>query len=122
MYTAYLLDKRTRDFLLKEFKPRYCREVAHHVTEAFGVPEGTSPPKDAILEVVGYLDSQDGLEVLIVSVNGRTMRPDGSVYHVTWSLDPDKYRPYDSNEVIAKSDSWQKALYSNLSFTPAVLR
>jgi hypothetical protein len=33
-------------------------------------------------------------------IDGSTSRPDGSVYHITWSLGPGR-KPVDSNKVIA---------------------
>ena len=56
--------------------------------------------------VVGYAVAEDGLEALIVAVDGSTTRPDGGTYHITWSLGGD-YRPKDSNTVI-KNNGYKK--------------
>ncbi len=40
---------------------------------------------------------------MVVTVNGAADRPDGSTYHITWSLDRARGRePVESNEVIAR--------------------
>ena len=98
-YTGWVLTEATRKTLLEMFPPKYDKVVAHHITFAFNVTEEDVPP-EAIASVVGYRDSFDGLEVLVVEVNGSTERDDGSVYHITWSLDPDMYTPKDSNKLL----------------------
>lgn len=101
LYSAYLLSQTGRKTLMDIFKPKYSRIVAHHVTVQFGNVTENSVPDAADIEVVGYIDSGDGLEALVVSVNGAVDRPDGSVYHITWSLQ-NGYKPVDSNKVIKK--------------------
>lgn len=101
LYSAYLLSQTGRKTLMDIFKPKYSRVVAHHVTVQFGNVTEDSVPDAADIEVVGYIDSGDGLEALVVSVNGAVDRPDGSVYHITWSLQ-NGYKPVDSNKVIKK--------------------
>lgn len=99
-YTAYVVDQTNRDTLRKKFPPKYSKSIGNHVTISHGVPKDTQVPSPAQLKVIGYVDSEDGLEALIVSVNGSSTRPDGKTYHITWSLDPEKYSPKDSNELI----------------------
>ena len=101
-YTAYVLDNASREQLLAKFPPKYPKEVAHHITVEYPAPENAVAPPAAKVNVVGYVDSGDGLEALVVSVNGKSERPDGKTYHITWSLDPTKYSPKDSNELIQK--------------------
>lgn len=101
-YTAYVLDQSSRDVLSKKFPPKYSDFIGHHVTVAFGVPSDSQPPPAAMLKVVGYIDSGDGLEALVVSVDGKVERDDGKIYHVTWSLDRSKYKPVDSNAVLGQ--------------------
>lgn len=100
MYTAYVLSQHSRHMLLKKFQPKYSRLIAHHTTVKFGVPKDAVAPDPANLVVVGYVDSGDGIEALVVSVNGETRREDGSVYHITWSLDPTAYKPVDTNKYL----------------------
>jgi len=105
-YSAYVLDDASRSSLLGLYQPKYSKIVAHHVTYAFGTSSLDDLPPAGSYEVVGYADSEDGLEALVVEVNGTTEREDGSIYHITWSLDPDKYKPVDSNKLLKKG--WNK--------------
>lgn len=103
MYTAFVLDEESRSKLAAKFPPKYENFVGHHVTESFGVDPDTEVPQPADLRVIGHLDSGDGLEALVVSVNGLHHRPDGNIYHITWSIDPKSgYKPKDSNELLMK--------------------
>ena len=120
MYTAYVLDDDSRQELLTRFPPKYPSVIGHHITERFGVPESTSVPKKAILKVIGYIDSGDGLEALVVSVNGNKKRPDGGLYHITWSLDILEYKPKDSNELLRKTQ-FTMILPEEISATPSIL-
>lgn len=89
MYRAYLLSKDDREMLLKLFPPTHPRVIADHISaEALGmmhlVVEGP-----ATGEVVGYAD-HDGIQSLIVAVNGREMTSNGTPFHISWSSAPDK--------------------------------
>jgi pyrimidine deaminase RibD-like protein len=105
--------------LLRQFVPKNPEVVCHHVTVDFRARTGSVLP-DAVThaEVVGYA-YEDGLEALIVSVNGSTDRPDGGTFHVTLSLDRSKgKKPAHSNDLV-------KSGYEKVSFpvylTPAFL-
>ncbi len=100
MFTAYVLTNETKEVLLKRFPPKFDRTVAHHITVQFGVTEDTILPDPASIKVVGYVEEKDGIEALVVSINDSVRRPDAKYYHITWSLDPDKYKPKDSNNII----------------------
>ncbi len=100
-YTAYVLTDSARTTILEKYPPKYPKVVAHHVTVQFGVPADTQAPSPATVKVIGYVDSGDGLEALVVSVNGKQDRPDGKRYHITLSLDPAKYSPVDSNGLVS---------------------
>lgn len=101
MYTAHVLTFKSQDELVRRFPPKYSKFVGHHVTVQFGVPKDTPPPEPADVVVHAYADTEDGLEALIVTVNGTWDRPDGSKYHITWSLDPTRYKPVDSNKLVS---------------------
>ena len=120
MYTAHVFTEDSRKKLAERYPPKYSKFVGHHVTEQFGVRKGVEAPEQADVEVVGYLDSQDGLEVLVVAVNGSDKRPDGGTYHITWSLEPDKYAPKDSNMLI-KVAGYDQAYPISIHTTPQVL-
>ncbi len=100
MYTAYVLSEESRALLAEKFVPQYQEFIGHHVTFQFGEDATEAAPQDPVIKVVGQVDSGDGLQALVVTVDGQYTRPDGSTYHITWSLDPDKYKPVDSNDLV----------------------
>ena len=100
MYTAYVLTDEAKETLIKKFPPKYEKFIGHHITVQFGVPNDTETPDPARIKIIGRADTGDGLEALVVSVDGSQDRPDGKIYHITWSLDPDKYKPVDSNTLL----------------------
>ncbi len=122
MYTAYVLDDASRARLAEKFPPRYSKWIGHHVTVQFGVPADTEAPEQADIRVVGHVDSGDGLEALVVMVNGEKRREDGSVYHITWSLDPESgYKPKDSNDLI-RGKQYTIVRHIPIGTQPAVLK
>jgi hypothetical protein len=48
---------------------------------------------------VGRADDGRSLQCLVVEIDGTTDRPDGSTYHITWSLGP-RRRAKESNDVL----------------------
>jgi len=101
-YAGYLLPDVERDRLFSEFPPKYSKTVAHHVTTKFGATENETPDDVESYSVVGYADTGDGLEALVISIGGTVNRPDGSIYHITWSINPEKYKPKDSNDLVKR--------------------
>jgi hypothetical protein len=103
---GWKLDAADRERLLARFRPRYAEAVADHVTlgRAGAAPE----PWAASAEIVGRADDGEGVEALVVCIDGSTGRPDGSTYHVTWSLDRKKGRkPQESNDVL-RAHGWTR--------------
>lgn len=100
------VDRAQRQDLLLQFEPRYANVVADHVTLAAKVKTGAALPGGVTAEIVGRADDGEGVEALVVSIDGTTDRPDGSIYHITWSLAPGR-RAKESNDVI-KTQGWQK--------------
>ena len=74
-YTAYVLDKASRESLLRAFPPKFSDVIAHHVTVKFGVPQTLDVLTgfQQIVDVVGYAEG-DGIEAIVVSVGGTTKR------------------------------------------------
>ena len=102
-YNAYVLDGQSRTKLAQRFPPKYPDWIGHHITVDFGVPKDPSLPYGDVadIKVIGYAED-DGIEALVVAVNGEAERPDGKTYHITWSLDRSKGRkPVDSKKLIA---------------------
>ena len=100
---GWKLDRAQRRELLARFPPKYRDEVADHVTLATKVPRKAELPGDVAAEIVGRADDGNGVEAMVVRLEGTTDRPDGSTYHITWSLDKARGRKAkESNDVIAR--------------------
>jgi hypothetical protein len=93
---GWKLDRGERETLLGDHQPHYAEIVADHVTLEAG---GKDLPGDVRAEIVGHVDDGKGVEAMVVAIDGTTARPDGSTYHITWSLGPGR-RAIDSNDVI----------------------
>lgn len=96
---GWLVDPDTREALLALYPPRYERVIAEHVTYKPGA-DGAALPDAVDCLVVGRADDGKGVEALVVSISGSTDRPDGSTWHITWSLAEGR-RAKESNGVIA---------------------
>jgi len=62
-------------------------------------------PKDYIAKH-GRGDDGRGVECLVVELDGTTDRPDGSTYHITWSLGPGR-KARESNDVL-RERGWNR--------------
>jgi len=97
--TGWKLASDERASLLDRFPPKYENVVADHVTLRTGATAETPLPREVEAEIVGQADDGHSLECLVVSIDGTTDRPDGSTYHITWSLGPGR-RARESNDVL----------------------
>lgn len=98
--TGWTLPEVERELLLRQFPPKYENVVADHVTLRVGATEETPlPKKPASSRVVGHADDGKSLECLVVEIDGTFDRPDGSTYHITWSLGPGR-RARESNDLL----------------------
>jgi hypothetical protein len=98
--TGWKLPQVERELLLRQFRPKYENVVADHVTLRVGAtPDTPLPPRPESSRVVGRADDGESLECLVVALDGSTDRPDGSTYHITWSLGPGR-RARESNDVL----------------------
>jgi hypothetical protein len=96
---GWLLHPGDGDRLLATFPPAHAEVVAHHVTLRAGVEPDFPLPPETDGWVVGMADDGRGVQALVVEIGGTTDRPDGSTYHITWSL-ADGRRAVESNDVI----------------------
>ena len=103
--TGWKLPGDERALLLQRFAPRYENVVADHVTLRVGATPETPLPRKPDAQIVGYADDGDSLECLVVALDGTTDRPDGSTYHITWSLGPGR-RAIESNAVL-RDRGWE---------------
>jgi len=102
---GWKLDRGEREALLVQFPPTYDQPIADHVTLDAKVNGKPLPPAvDAA--IVGRADDGQGVEAMVVAMDGSTDRPDGSTLHITWSLGHGR-RAVESNAVIA-TRGWQK--------------
>ncbi|MBA2467453.1 MAG: hypothetical protein H0V46_07620 [Sphingomonas sp.] len=97
--TGWKLPLDERSALLERFPPRYENVIADHVTLAVGESARTALPPKAQASIVGRADDGNSLECLVVALDGTTDRPDGSTYHITWSLGPGR-KARESNDVL----------------------
>lgn len=101
-YLAYVLDEASRNAILELFVPKYSKVIAEHMTYTFPAKMGEElPPSPSSVKIVGYKDKQEGIEAVVVEVDGNATRPDGKLFHITLSLEPDKKKPSDSNILLA---------------------
>lgn len=119
--TGWKLDRDERAELLRRFPPRYRNAVADHVTLAGKVAAEGPLPQETDGEIVGHADDGAGVEAMVVSIGGTTDRPDGSTYHITWSLE-DGRRARESNHVIAERGWTPLAEPVPIKLTPARFR
>lgn len=95
---GWLVDEGQRVELLQQFPARYSQVVAHHVTLASGTADPLPAP--AVGEILGVADDCEGVQALVVAIDGTTDRPGGGTYHITWSLAEGR-AARESNDVIA---------------------
>lgn len=106
--TGWKLGRDDRQILLQRFPARYEIVVADHVTLRSGATMMTPLSPRPRSRVVGRADDGQGLECLVVELDGTTGRPDGSTYHITWSLGASR-EARESNEVLNKQ-GWEPIL------------
>lgn len=106
--TGWKLPADDRAMLLERFPPKYENVAADHVTLQVGATPQTPLPRKPEAQVVGRADDARSLECLVVQLDGTTDRPDGSTYHITWSLGPGR-TARESNDVL-REKGWEGLL------------
>lgn len=110
LVTGWRLDPAERADLLRRFPPRWPDPIADHVTLASRRAGPRPLPTARGGLIVGRADDGAGVEALVVEIEGTTDRPDGSTFHITWSLDRARgRRPVESNDVI-RDRGWEAFL------------
>jgi hypothetical protein len=100
-YQAFEISEASRATLARSFPPKFPEFIGHHVTYKFGVKSDQPLPEAREFRVVGYACDDQGIEALVVEVDGTITRPDGRTYHITWSLDREAgFKPVMSNDLI----------------------
>ena len=101
---GWKVPRHQRERLLERFPPKYDEVIADHVTLSAGAAPDTPLPRKPEARIVGRAD--DGsLECLVAELDGTTDRPDGSTYHITWSLGPGR-KAIQSNDVL-REQGWE---------------
>jgi hypothetical protein len=104
--TGWKLDQEEREVLLQRFPAKYEKVIADHVTLRVGATPETSLPRELqSARIVGRADDGQSLECMVVELDGTTDRPDGSTYHITWSLGPTR-KARESNDVL-RDQGWE---------------
>jgi len=117
---GWKLDRAQRTELLEQFPPEWPDVIADHVTLEARVAPDTPLPAPVEAEIVGAISDGEGLQAMVVALDGSTDRPDGSTYHITWSLDRARgRRPFESNKVIAERGWRPLAAPVPIRLTPA---
>jgi hypothetical protein len=106
--TGWKLPAYDREMLLQRFPPKYENVIADHVTLRVGATPQTPLPAKPEAQIVGRADDGTSLECLVVQLDGTTDRPDGSTYHITWSLGPGRMAR-ESNDVL-RDQGWEALL------------
>jgi uncharacterized phage protein gp47/JayE len=114
---GWTLDEGERSALLEQLPPRHANVVAHHVTLATDAAD-LDVPNEVRAAIVGRTDDEAGVEAMVVAIDGSTARPDGSTFHITWSLGQGR-RARESNNVL-KQRGWQELDHPiPITLTPA---
>jgi hypothetical protein len=102
--TGWKLTRDESEQLHKHYTPKYEKVIADNVPLRTGATPETPLPRKPEARIVGRADDGASLECLVVELDGTTERPDGSVYHVTWSLGPGR-KARESNDVL-RDQGW----------------
>lgn len=114
---GWTLDRRERDALLARLPAAYREAVADHVTLRPAASPEDAPPRAVAARIVGEASDGRGVQAMVIEVDGTTNRPDGSTYHITWSLDPGR-AARESNDVIRRR-GWRPVAPLAVSLIPA---
>lgn len=116
---GWKLELEDRDRLLARFPPAFPDVIADHVT----LGRKPNVPGDVNSEVIGYASDAEGIEALVVAIDGRHNRPDGSIFHITWSLDKAAgKRAVQSNDLLQNNGFIELNKSIKISLRPAILR
>ena len=114
---GWKVDRDQREQLLDRFPACYAEPVADHVTLKTDAQYEPLPP-EVRAEILGRADDGIGVEAMVVALDGSTDRPDGSTFHITWSLGPGRHA-HESNNVISDHEWTRFAVPIPVTVTPA---
>jgi hypothetical protein len=99
-YSGYKLTNRSEllhALVTQGVTPVHDKVDLHHVTHEY--PSQAAAPEINHARVIGHA-ADEGVQALLVEVDGSTQRPDGGKYHITYSLAPGR-KPRESNDLLA---------------------
>ena len=102
---GWKVDQGEREQLLERFPPRYPDAIVDHVTLKTNAEADALPPS-VEARIVGRTDDENGVEAMVVTIDNTTDRPDGSTFHITWSLDKQKGRRAKESNDVLKERGW----------------
>lgn len=114
---GWKLDPAKREALLATLPAQYGQVVADHVTLRSRVEADTPPPPPVRCRIIGAADDGQGVQAMVVEIDGQTDRPGGGTFHITWSLAEGR-RAVESNDVIAEH-GWSLLEPQDVQLTPA---
>jgi len=97
-YLALVLDDEAREDIFWILTPKYKNIFCHHITVEFGIEKPEIVGENKSIEIIGYACG-DGVESLVVSIDGEIRRKDGGFFHITLSLE-DGRKPFESNKLL----------------------
>lgn len=86
-YIAMLLDKSMIDAIKKNIKTIYGRLETKVIPTCWNSVAPEPPTGEISLRVLGSANNYIGMQILMLEVNGQSLRKDGVPYHVVWSVD-----------------------------------
>jgi hypothetical protein len=92
-YAAFKLSEESRSSLLQAFPPQYPDVKLDHITIQYPCDDEGALFEPQNIEVIGHANDGQGLEALLVLIDGQTFRDDGNPWHITLSLDTGKSAP-----------------------------
>jgi hypothetical protein len=98
---GWKLDREELEQMLERFPPEYQDVIADHITLEADADHDDPLPQATQAEIVGGINDDEGLQAMVVAIDGSTDRPDGSIYHISWSLNRGR-KAVESNDVIAE--------------------
>lgn len=114
---GWKLEPASREALLAALPPRYGKVVADHVTVRALVEAKTPLPPPVRCRIIGEADDGQGVQAMVVEIDGDADRPGGGTFHITWSLGPGR-QAVESNDVIAEK-GWTLVEPQDVHLTPA---
>lgn len=101
MYTGWLIEESSIKKLKNLYSNVHPDFIGHHITYMFG--KDSEMPPEVSINVVGQCIT-DKIQCFVVEIDGKVVRPDGAIYHITWSIDRSKgAKPVDSNTAIREN-------------------